>query len=88
MSRIAAVTCWFQKRSKRVRLLLSLATIFFGIFVTGNCFGLMMGDPFSAEAKAIQARWAPLAFYVGCPVGLALTALGIKMFGLKPSEPL
>ena len=39
----------------------------------------MMGDPLTPEAHEAKKRWAPLAFFLGCPTGLALVGLGVVM---------
>ncbi|HZH97909.1 MAG TPA: hypothetical protein VEX38_02980 [Fimbriimonadaceae bacterium] len=80
---------WFRAQRRAVRLTLSLLTFLFGLFIAGNGLGLMMGDPLTPEASEKQRAWAPLAFFAGCPTGVALMVLGLFMVArsLRRTEP-
>ena len=70
---------WFIEQPLSSRLGLTLLTFSASLFLIGNGVGLMMGDPMTEDAQELQRRWAPVAFFLGCPAGLALVVLGITM---------
>lgn len=68
---------WVLSKSPNVMMLLGVACVIGGAFLSLRGVGLIMGDPMTAEAHAFQARWAPIMFFLGCPTGIGLVVFGV-----------
>ena len=67
---------WVYSLSPQRRLVLAVACFLVAFFLVTNGIGRMMGDPLTEEARRDQQRWAPVAFFLGCPIGFAWLAFG------------
>ncbi len=77
---------WFTSLLWPVRLFLAFWTFNTGLFIAGNCIGIVIGDPFTVEAKAFQDRWGFVAIFLGMPFGGAVMVLSLAMLGMSFSK--
>lgn len=81
---------WFGRLPVAARLAWSLIVFLGGIYLVGSGVGFMMGDPGTPEGHALKEKWAPLAFFLGCPAGWVLIGLSLGMLigcFRKPTDP-
>ena len=67
---------WAHSLSQRRRLVLALVSFLVAFFLVTNGVGRMMGDSLTEDARRDQQRWAPVAFFLGCPIGFAWLGFG------------